>query len=122
MIKLEKGLEYLAIPYTHEDEKVMDYRARVSDYICSVLMKQGRYIYAPISSSHHIAKMYGLPRDWTFWQGMDTVFVKVCKRVIVVMLDGWKESTGVIAEIKIAEDNGIEIEYLNPAKYLLDME
>jgi hypothetical protein len=118
----ERDLIYLAIPYTHDDEEVMDWRAEVSDYICSELMKQGMYIYAPISSCHHIAKKYGLPRDWQFWKGLDTAFIKSCKKIIVIMLDGYKESTGVNAEIELAKKYGVKVEYLDPTEYLEEME
>lgn len=118
----DKKIEYLAIPYTHEDKYVMDWRAEVSDFVCSELMKEGRIIYAPISSCHHIAKKYGLPRNWEFWAKLDTAFIKASEKIIVITLPGWKTSTGVNAEIKIAEENNIEIEYLDPAEYLEKMD
>ena len=113
-----REMEYLAIPYTDKDESVMDWRAEVSDFVCSELMKEGRVIYAPISSCHHIAKKYGLPRNWEFWKKLDETFIKASKRLIVIQLPGWKESTGVTSELKIADENGIEVEYLDPEKYL----
>ena len=64
-------IEYLAIPYSDPDPKVMDYRAELSDIVCADLMNQGRVIFAPISSCHHIAKKYTLPRDWEFWKNID---------------------------------------------------
>ena len=38
---------------------------------------------------------------------------KCCKCVLVLKLDGWEESTGVKAEIKIAESLGIPVEYVD---------
>ena len=115
-------IEYLAIPYSHKDEKVMDYRASVSDFICSKLMKNGRLIYAPISSCHHIAKKYGLPRNWEFWKHLDEEYIKICKRVVVITLPGWEISTGVTAEIELANIYGIPVEKLDPSEYLKEME
>jgi len=111
-------IEYLAIPYSDKSESVMDYRAEVSDLICAEFMNQGRIIFAPISSCHHIAKRYSLPRTWDFWQHLDEEFVKICKSVIVVMLDGWDKSTGVKAEIELADKYGIPVKYLDPKPYL----
>jgi len=113
-----KPIEYLAIPYSNEDESVMDFRAEISDMICADLMNQGRLIYAPISSCHHIAKKYGLPREWEFWQRLDREFVKICGRIIVITLDGWENSVGVQAEISLAKKYGLEIEYIDPASYI----
>ena len=116
---MEGYMEYLAIPYTHPSESVMQYRAEVSDFIFSVLCKnEGRNVYAPISSCHHIAKKYGMPRDYAFWKEMCEVFVSRSQKIIVVMLPGWKVSVGLAAEIKLAEKLGLEIEYLDPTPYL----
>ena len=110
--------EYLAIPYTDKDEEIMDYRAAISDVICADLMNKGRYIYAPISSCHHIAKKYNLPRNWEFWKGLDEVFVSLSKKFLIITLPGWEDSTGVTAETEIAKRNGIEIEYIDPEPYM----
>jgi hypothetical protein len=111
-------IEYLAIPYSDEDETVMDFRAEISDAICADLMNQGRIIFAPISSAHHIAKKYGLPRDWGFWHKFDEEFVRICKRIIVITLKGWETSTGVQAELDLAKQYGLEIEYIDPTPYI----
>jgi hypothetical protein len=115
-------IEYLAIPYTDDDEAVMDFRAAVSDIICAELMNQGRYIYAPISSCHHIAKKYGLPRIWEYWKGMDEAYVSICKTFIIVMLPAWETSTGVTAELEIANRCKINIEYIDPEPYIKRLE
>lgn len=111
-------IEYLATPYSHKDVSVMDFRAEVSDVICADLMNQGRLIYAPISSCHHIAKKYGLPRDWQFWQRLDKEFVKACKKLIIIKLEGWEISTGLNAELELAKEYGLEIEYIDPEPYI----
>jgi len=111
-------IEYLAIPYSDPDPEVMDYRAEISDIVCADLMNQGRVIFAPISSCHHIAKKYTLPRDWEFWKNIDEQFVRASKTLLVVALDGWENSTGVTAERKIAEEAGIPVELIDPKPYL----
>lgn len=117
-------LEYLAIPYSSggATEEEMIYRANVSDFIFSELSKEGRILYAPISSCHHVAVKHGLPRDWKFWKTMGETFVSKCEKIVVIMLDGWDTSTGVTAELKIADDFGLEVEYLDPTPYLKKME
>lgn len=112
------NIEYLAIPYTDKDESVMEFRAKVSNIICADLMNQGRYIYAPISSCHHIAKKYGLPRDWKYWKGLDEEFVSIAKTFIIVMLPGWETSTGVTAEHEIAKREGVKVEFIDPEPYI----
>lgn len=114
-------IEYLAIPYTDPSEDVMQERADISDFICAELMNEGRIIFAPITSCHNIAKRYGLPRDWEFWKKMDEEFVRICKKMLIIALPGWENSTGVTAEKKIAEDAGIPVELIDPAPYLEKM-
>ena len=117
-------IEYLALPYSSGDasEEMMSWRADVSDFIFSELAKAGRIVYAPISSCHHIAVKYGLPRDWQFWKNMDEVFVQMCDKLLVIALDGWETSTDLRAEIELAEKYGLEIEYLDPRPYIEKME
>ena len=115
-------LEYLGLPYSDKSEEVMDWRADVSDFIFSELSKEGRNIYAPISSAHHVAKKYGMPRNWEFWEGLDKEILSICGKFIIVMLDGWKYSVGLRAEFDIADELGLEIEYLDPTPYIQKME
>jgi len=121
MKKFISDIEYLALPYSDANSKVMDFRAAVSDIICADLMNQGRTIYAPITSCHYIAKSYGLPRNWEFWKKMDEEFVRICKKVLVVTLKGWQDSTGVTAELKIASEHNIPVGYVMPIFYLEKM-
>ena len=115
----ETGYKYLATPYLHKEERVMDFRAALADAIAADLMtKRGVYVYSPISSWHHVAKKHSLPRDWEFWNGLDRQFIKVCSGIYVITLDGWKESTGVTAEIGIAEEMGLPVSHIDPAPYL----
>lgn len=113
-----RPIEYLAIPYSSDDASVMDFRAEVSDIVCADLMNKGRLVYAPISSCHHIAKKHGLPRDWKFWRRLDREFIKMCGKIIVITLDGWKNSTGTQAEILLAKKYGLKYEELDPTPYL----
>ena len=56
---------------------------------------------------------YGLPDDWQFWQRHDRRYLDVCDEVVVLMLDGWRESVGVQAEIAIARELGKPVTFLH---------
>jgi hypothetical protein len=113
-------LEYLAIPYSDNNSEIMDFRAAVSDYIFSELAKEGRIVYAPISSCHSIAKKYGLPRTFEFWKKMCIEFVSSVHKIIVIKLPGWQSSVGLTAERKLAQQLGLKIEYMDPIPYLIN--
>ena len=42
------------------------------------------------------------------------VFLNHSYKLMVLMLDGWKQSRGVAAEIEMATKLGLEIDYINP--------
>ena len=116
-----KEILYLAIPYIHEDQLVMDFRADVSDIIAADLAKQGNNVFAPISSWHHISKKYNLPGDWSYWKDFDEVFMQKSKKLSIVTLYGWKKSTGVNAEIKLAKKHALKINLIDPTPYVNEL-
>jgi hypothetical protein len=104
---------YLASPYSHPDPAVREQRFRDACRAAVTLMRKGRFIFSPIAHSHSLAE-FGLPGDWDFWERIDREHLWRCDRLVVLMLDGWRESVGVQAEIEIAEKLGLPVEYLPP--------
>lgn len=111
---MKGGLVYLAVPYSHDDPDVRDMRFEAANRAASELMREGIYVFSPISHSHPIAMAGGLPLGWDFWEGYDRAILANCSAVIVLTLDGWQESKGVQAEIGIAHDLGIPVSYRLP--------
>ena len=97
-------LIYLASPYspTSASRKFTD-----------ALTQEGRIVFSPIVHSHPQA-LAGLKGDWKFWETIDTEWIKKCDRVMVLMLDGWKDSVGVRREIELAKDLDKPVEYVEP--------
>lgn len=114
----EKGIEYLALPYTHSNKAVMELRAMVSDFIAAELFKAGRIVYAPISSWHHVAIKYDLPQDFETWKELDKQFIKKCSKLLIITLSGWAESKGVNEEIALARKYNKPIVYLDPYSFI----
>lgn len=75
-------------------------------------MRAGNHVYSPISHSHPIAKVCDLPLGWDYWGAVDRSFIEWADAVYVLMLDGWKGSTGVGAEIEIARSLGKDVSYI----------
>ena len=108
-----KKLAYLATPYTSNDPVVKEERFQRVNRVAAKLMAKGEYIFSPISHTHPIAVVGDLPGNWEYWDGFDRAILDCCYKLYVLKLDGWHESTGVQAEIKIAAELGLEIEYLD---------
>ncbi|MCY2928186.1 MAG: DUF1937 family protein [Planctomycetota bacterium] len=58
---------------------------------------------------------YSLAGDWKFWESYDRAHLEACNALAVLMLDGWKESVGVQAELDIAAKLELPIMLIVPA-------
>jgi len=114
-------LIYLASPYTYKGngDKITKSVIEEQNFeaVCRVasrLMKEGTKLFSPIAHCHPIAMAGGLPTDWRFWQDYCRATLGRCDEIWVLMLDGWKESTGVQAEIELAIKLGLPVTYILP--------
>lgn len=120
---IENELVYLAVPYSHQDPAVRRERFKAVNRVAAKLMREGVFIFSPISHTHPIELAGDLPYDWNFWYGYDRAILKHCKKLLVLKLDGWQSSAGVAGECDLARELGIPIEFLEPpteADYLRD--
>lgn len=109
---MTNGYIYLASPYTDASADVMEARFNAVCYIAGKLMAQGLAVFSPIAHTHPIAVRCDLPRDWEFWQRYDRAMLVGASKVIVAKLPGWERSKGVAAEVAIAGELGIPVEYI----------
>jgi len=68
-------------------------------------------VFSPIVHSHPLVA-FALPTGWDFWERIDRAYLARCDEVVVLMLDGWRESAGVRAEIALAHDLGKPVRFL----------
>ena len=108
---------YLATPYSHKHDWVMQYRFEVINTVAAKLMLQGYHVFSPISHTHPIAHAGDLPKGFDFWKEYDLAFIEWCDEVWVFTADGWKESVGVNTEILIAELMSKPVRYKTPEEY-----
>ncbi len=104
---------YLACPYSHPDRNVRIARFEAVNLVAGRLMREGHTVFSPISQNHPIAEACELPLGWEYWQNFDVAFLSFAEKLFVLTVDGWGESRGVTAEIQIAKEKGILIEYGN---------
>ena len=103
---------YLASPYSHPDPAVRQARYRAACQATAELMRHGLNVLSPIIHSHPLAEL-GLPTNWDFWQQIDQGHCLLrCDELLVLMLDGWRESRGVTAEIELAHAHEIRVSYV----------
>ena len=110
------GLSYLASPYTHSDPTVREARYHAACKKAAELMLEGKVIFCPIAHSHPISEHMpdGCAVDATLWKKQDEPYVAMCDEMIVLCLDGWETSRGVLHEINEAQNRGIPIIWVEP--------
>lgn len=116
---MKSQLVYLACPYSHADPNVQLQRFEAVNKAAALLMKSGTFVFSPISHSRPLELAGGLPGDWAFWKEYDYRMIGHCDRLIVLTLPGWQNSTGVNAEIKIAKELQIPVEFMNHETYAI---
>jgi hypothetical protein len=81
------------------------------------LAKNGIYTLGPITHSHPIA-LYGEINavDHEFWLKWDFAFIDRLDGMIVCMMEGWENSTGVLREIEYCKKTNKPIWYMTPGE------
>ena len=105
-------LIYLASCYNDADPEVRQQRFEAACRAAAELISAGTNVFSPIVYSHSLCR-YGLPVDWQFWERFDRRFLELCDEVIVLTLDGWRQSVGVGEEIRIARELGKPVRFLD---------
>lgn len=108
---------YLACPYTDAPADVREARFHAATEAAAHLIERGNVVYSPITMTHPIdlilaGEQSTLGSD--FWVQFDEAFMELCDELVILRLDGWKESKGVQRERKFFEDRGRPISYIDP--------
>jgi len=105
---------YLASPYTHTQQSVMQMRHDVVARLTAELLRAGEFIYSPIVHCHELAVKYDLPRDISFWENYNRAMLSQARELRILQLPGWKNSNGIAFEIGVAKQHGIPITFIEP--------
>jgi len=101
---------YLASPYWHADPAIRNQRFRAACRATAEMIRQGTTVFSPVVYGHALIA-HGLPGDWSFWQRHDAQYLGRCDEVVVLQIDGWEESEGVQAELRLAAALGNRVNY-----------
>jgi nucleoside 2-deoxyribosyltransferase len=103
---------YLASPYSNPNPPVRQARFDAACLAVSRLIHAGQVVFSPIVHGHPLVR-FGLPTDWAFWQRFDREYLERCDEMLVLKIDGWRESEGVQAEMTLASALGKRVGYLD---------
>ncbi len=112
---------YLACPFTHRFKKVEAVRAHEASLAAAYFIRKGDAVFSPLSHSAAILQAAGDRQvgTWETWMAIDLEIIAICKKVVVLGLEGWHGSKGVLAEIEHAIE--IEVPVVVVRNYALSM-
>jgi len=108
---LPPGFIYLGSPYSlyeHGHDKAAAFASEAAGY----LMLRGFSVFAPIPHGHFITSTEALPPDWPFWKRQCEPFIDAASALVVLKLDGWRDSVGLTYEIARFHEAGKPIVYV----------
>ncbi len=114
MIPLKQKLIYLASPFSNPSKEIMNNREEVVTAIAAGLTERYGYaMFLPITQSAPMERVNpNLKGDFEQWKSIDLFMIKEkCDELWVVLMEGWRESIGVTAEIKAAEEAMIPVKF-----------
>lgn len=112
------GYYYISNPYNGTDDQRQN-RMEAAAHCCAALIKSGIHAFSPIVHNHSMLQVVG---DFTIQERkflllpFDFSLLKSSVGMIVLKLDGWKESYGVAKEIQLCQEKNIPIFYSTPGK------
>lgn len=110
---MNQGFVYVGSPYSHSDPDVRERRFEAACIKSASLMRQGYTVFSPIAHSHHIATHLhpDLLMHNGFWMKQDLPILAWADKLIVLTLDGWRQSRGLNQEMCFAYEREIDIEF-----------
>jgi hypothetical protein len=107
---------YVASPYKHADESVMQNRYESVCKFTASGLNMGFIFYSPIVHCHQLRKAGFLSNEWKKegWAVYDISILRLCDSMYICGLPGWKESKGLDLEQKICRTLGIPMILYTP--------
>lgn len=103
---------YVASPYTHADPDVRQRRFALACVATARMMAAGDVVYSPVAHGHVIEDVGGARLSHGDWMRQCLPILARCDGLRVLMIDGWRESSGVAQEIAYAKAADMDVEYV----------
>jgi hypothetical protein len=113
--RLGGRLNYLASPFSSPEPEVKIARYQAAMDATAWLLSRRIWTYSPIVHCYQLALDHVLPDDFEFWHDYNFATLAHCDSLLVLAIDGWKDSKGVQGEIAEAERLDLPIKLLTPA-------
>jgi hypothetical protein len=109
-------LVYLAAPYSNAEDKDALMRQIMKTSGEYMMTRPGEHVVSPLFNHYSLSLVEGMGGDYAFWKNYSRDLLRHCDKVIVLMLKGWRDSTGVNDEIELADMLNIPMEFIIPSQ------
>jgi len=107
------GFYYMATPYS-KFSKGRDEAHRLACLAAAECLRLGILVFSPIAHGHAIAQYGNFETDYETWKQHSEAMMRAADGLIVIRMEGWKESDGVTEEIKWFKESGKPILQRDP--------
>lgn len=99
--------------HTDPDPAIRRARFEAVTRAAGALMQRRLVMFSPITMGHPISEACAdIPVEFAYWETACLSYLEGwATRLVVLTLDGWRESRGVTAEIAAAAKAGLPVEY-----------
>jgi hypothetical protein len=107
------GFWYLATPYSRYPYGTeAAFRGAVD--AAAICIRSGVMVFSPIAHSHPIAVSGQIAGHFEQWAELDEAMIRASNGMIVVEMEGWKDSAGIKAEIDLCHCFGKAVYFMSP--------
>lgn len=109
----KQGYWYLASPYTSRWPREREERFRCAALAAAALCLSGTPTHSPIVEGHALSKVVlGIRTDHATWWQTNKAKIKGSCGLMILQIDGWDKSEGVLAEIAYAKHIGLTTKFI----------
>lgn len=115
------NLIYVAGPYSDDDKTVVRLRMNKFAGVMATLIEHKCHPVSPMLN-HYLSGIVDIkfPLTWEWWKEYSLLLLSKCEHMIVITGPGWEKSTGVAAEIEMANELNIPVTYVDKRKDVLE--
>lgn len=92
------SLGFLSIPYSHLDLNVIEQRINIAERCQAYFLKRNCHLISPAIYGHHLHSKNLIDNSVNTWRSHFINVARGCDSIYILLLDGWKDSTGIFEE------------------------
>ncbi len=107
-------LIYLACPFRHREFNIMKKRCAAAHFVAAELTSLGLFVFSPLTHNEILIDLCEDEVPKEHWMEFDLTILSICKKLIIIKMEGWDISKGVQREMLFAKNKKIPIEKIDP--------